>query len=852
MLLFFKRLMLVVTAALLTHSAFGFALLGPRDTWQTSVLGYDPQADGGDLGGPKNLGEEWRWTIPTITYAYDFSFLDYFGTNGVQAIEDAIFLFNREMHNFDALTDDQLRAKPLDTKRIHQTAQALGILDLKSYTMGLLAEQLGMASAERWTWALRASVPVGGGTATNYLVIKRNFDPFTLKPSSYVNGRRLTYRIGVFPATTAANYEDAVEIPIDQAGDGPFMGSTVSAMVGEDLTGVGLRPGEYFSALTQDDIGGLRYIYRQRNVNSEFFPAGTLRDTAAPAIRRVDTNTIIFVQGIDAFSFFSNAFSTNATALLSQFTNLNILSTNIYLTNIVSTQFVITNLATGGPEVHYELPTLISNQDLFLFSERSRTNDAATLRAFYPGLIITRTNSGFERVITETFSLTNAPWLAAGDIGVVTNFSTNLIVTYRYEYANVITNYASAVTDLQLFEVGRAPYSNPNDFLLVTNLTTVRVPKVSGGFYILDRSTNAALISYKLYDQFNQPLLRVTNILTTTNLTLQFTNPLDPGDVRALTIGNAFTNVVYAAYPVLLNAGGESQTVAVLTTNTLVRYNYTFGTNLLVIPPSNGNTNAILETITFTNGGPLRITRSNVFTGLPSGTVLIIDTNSYVLTGQRIENFTLVTNTIISFTNAVTGEFITQNLIYQSNSVVFLANPIIFETPAGPSLRPGVDTIQFVRHPFNDYLDQSGFIATRTYTISAITNGVRYFQTLQRTAGPDIVFAAADLDVTTGAFPNTATRAVIWQTGPNTTASGTGVQINGGPGQIVGGTTITFTKLAPSYFQQNPGLLTEEDAFLALAWGSFDSRTITPRVYPEDITGQLQTLEQLLRLRNAP
>jgi len=42
MLLFLKRLMLVLTAALLAQTAFGFSLLGPRDTWQVSAIGYDP------------------------------------------------------------------------------------------------------------------------------------------------------------------------------------------------------------------------------------------------------------------------------------------------------------------------------------------------------------------------------------------------------------------------------------------------------------------------------------------------------------------------------------------------------------------------------------------------------------------------------------------------------------------------------------------------------------------------------------------------------------------------------------------------------------------------------------------
>src|SRR3954468_21629841 len=157
MLLFLKRFLLVAALALVSQTAFGFALLGPRDTWQINALGYDPQGVGFDLGGPKDLTEEWRWNIPTITYGFSEAFINFFGTNGIAAVEDAISLYNRELTNsLQNLTDAQLRAKPLNAKRVHLTAQSLGLLDLKSEAMGLLAEQLGLASAERWTWAIRA------------------------------------------------------------------------------------------------------------------------------------------------------------------------------------------------------------------------------------------------------------------------------------------------------------------------------------------------------------------------------------------------------------------------------------------------------------------------------------------------------------------------------------------------------------------------------------------------------------------------------------------------------------------------------------------------------------------------
>lgn len=846
----------MTVALALCQTSHGFALLGPHDTWQIAALGYDPQSDDGDLGGPKNLGEEWRWILPRITYAYDPSFIDFFGTNGINAIEEAIFLFNREMtNNFSTMTDAQLQTKPLDTRRIHQTAQALGVLDLKSAAMGMLAEQLGLAGAERWTWALRDRAVVGVNV-TNYLVIKRNFDPFTLRPSSFVNGRRLTYTVSVLPAFFAGGqgtvfYEDAVEFALDQAGDGPFMGSTVSSMVGEDLTGVWLRPGEYFSALTQDDIGGLRYMYRRNNVNLETLPplvAGL--DQTAPAIRVVDTNALTFIPGIDAFTFFLNvSLTNNPGALIPNFTNGLIISTNVSVTNIVSTNFVVTNLIAGGLFTNKSLGLLITNLDLFIFSENSRTNPPPAMQAAWPNLIITSTNSSFVTQVDPVIFLTNSPYGSPGDpLILATNWVTNIVVNYRYTYANVITNYASAVTDLELRDIHRAPWSTPTEFILTTNVTIVRTNMTSGGFYILDRTTNAALVGYAFTDENNVPLLRSTNIFDSSILTLVITNITNPLDFRAFQTVNRFTNVVYAAYPVFLNSFTGQRVVPVVTTNLAVRFDYAFDTNqFFLFPPGNGNTNVILQTIVFTNGGPVRITQENFASNLPTGSILFMDTNQFVLAGPRIETFGLATNIITLFTNAVTGEFITQQLIYQTNSVLFAVYPIVYQSPTTPILRPGVDTMQFVQVPYLDFLNQPASIATNFYNIIAVTNGVQYAQTVRRIATADIVFGTQEA-VSTTPSPIAVLRTISWQQG-NTIINGGGVA-DGGPGQVLPGSVINFNKLSPSWIVQSPGATTEENSILILQWGSFDSETLLPRLYPEDITGQLKTLEDIVLRRN--
>src|SRR5580700_3475220 len=72
-------------------SAWGFALLGPFAPWMVEPLTYRlPNA----IGGPMKMGEGYRWNVPVITYGFDQSFLDYFGTNGVAAVESAIQILN--------------------------------------------------------------------------------------------------------------------------------------------------------------------------------------------------------------------------------------------------------------------------------------------------------------------------------------------------------------------------------------------------------------------------------------------------------------------------------------------------------------------------------------------------------------------------------------------------------------------------------------------------------------------------------------------------------------------------------------------------------------------------------------
>src|SRR4051794_18889468 len=72
-------------------NAGAFVLLGPNnEPYQAPVIGYNPLRFDPVPLGPKNLGEEYRRNTPVMYYTYDANFLDYFGSNGVVAIDQAM------------------------------------------------------------------------------------------------------------------------------------------------------------------------------------------------------------------------------------------------------------------------------------------------------------------------------------------------------------------------------------------------------------------------------------------------------------------------------------------------------------------------------------------------------------------------------------------------------------------------------------------------------------------------------------------------------------------------------------------------------------------------------------------
>lgn len=255
-----SRLQSLAVAGLLagaTLNAGAFAMMGPFAEWMVPRIGYNPPIGGVDFGGPMNLGEKYRWNIPTVYYAYDSSFLQYFGVQGTNAIEQAIAILNAVPPA--SQMSSNLTEFPLSVRRENYEASALNLMDLKSFTLAELLLHLGLAAPERATWTLRSRVELTAPPRVNYTVIRRNFDPVTLNPSSFVNGVLYTYVIQEF---VDPDFADATELQVDPLA---VDSSSVAGMANDIVSSRILAPGQYVTGITRDDAGGLRHIYGKSN-----------------------------------------------------------------------------------------------------------------------------------------------------------------------------------------------------------------------------------------------------------------------------------------------------------------------------------------------------------------------------------------------------------------------------------------------------------------------------------------------------------------------------------------------------------------------------------------------------------
>lgn len=285
-----SKVLVVLATAGIVNSANAFSLLGPLDTWQTTDIGYGLTDADEEIGGPMNLGEEYRWPIQTIYFAFDQSFLNFFGPRGADEIRKAVAIINA-LPKFSKMSSD-LNEFPTDTRRVNYQALALRVYDLKSLALAFMVEQLGLANPNQYVWSLRDRVAIDGG-GFSYQVIIRSFDPITQLYSPYVNNVLQSYVVlDPVPGFTT-QFADAVEIPVDPFATGP---TAVAAFVGQYTSSYG--SGQFYTGLTRDDVAGLRYLYNKQNYNIQGLPDNTVTNASGgggPAWTPVGSGAVVDV-----------------------------------------------------------------------------------------------------------------------------------------------------------------------------------------------------------------------------------------------------------------------------------------------------------------------------------------------------------------------------------------------------------------------------------------------------------------------------------------------------------------------------------------------------------------------------
>ena len=261
------------------------------------------------MGWPVPVKEFYRWNFPELTYAFDASFIRYFGHNGMQAIHNTFRTVN---DYFDPEDGAYSGVSSLDlikeydqhfaTWKFNPSANVGNVTDMQTIVLGLLVNHLGLGNPHRYCYIIRDIVNYTATAAIStgdFHITLRNYDPYTYQPSPIINGVTHSYFIFSNPAYSGAPLVtpttfDAVEYAVSS--DNEF--SAVAAI--RDVINFGGQPwpqvaptvfrtpGVYFGpedsrnkpalnatgavrdqprhTLTFDDAGGLRYLYRTNNI----------------------------------------------------------------------------------------------------------------------------------------------------------------------------------------------------------------------------------------------------------------------------------------------------------------------------------------------------------------------------------------------------------------------------------------------------------------------------------------------------------------------------------------------------------------------------------------------------------
>jgi hypothetical protein len=703
---FWMALVLLTAAG---RQAQAFSLLGPSPAaggatnpalaWQTAAgdpaqprtpafnIGYNHF--GTDIGGPVNLGEEYRWNVPVITYAFDKSFLDYFGSNGVAAVEAAIKVFN-DLPPVSQFSSNLVEF-PLNTTRVNFRAQQLTLLDLKSVTMGALMEQLGLAEPERFAWTLRDRriITVGGVDFTNYFVIQRNFDPVTLNPTPYVNNVLYNYIIREFAAGQRAtvDHAEAIEVPVQDP----------STLAFSSVAGRNVAFGNFFMGLTRDDVGGLRYLYRTNNVNVENF----LPDVQV-AVTNVDTT--LFLTNFDLGTLLRDTIDTTntPTVVSNRYPGLNITSissspTQVLVTNI-TTMFVDFPAQTV-PTALSSFPTGIVARPVFV---TNITPVIVTNFTYTYDNIVTNTNTTLvprgpftdnefiHRFVQVSLSPNFSP--STGTLGV----NPNTLVTNVAFFAGGVSNFPNAYVYIRPvntldFRFLAPQFTNVStntntivrtfgDLFAFTNETAMQALQTEDLSLLVERSRGTLLTPAQLLaiPGYTNLLITRTNIRVTNVMVTNFVN-IGAGTLMVVTnaISNVFDytfgNVVTTRFST--NALVRRQTVDVIPNPFVGPATNLFITNL--VAAANVVTNGIVGEFYVV---PTNLAGFNIVAPLFTN---VGEATNFIFTNLSTTNPAAFTNTS-GFSNVVTMDLGLFSEVVSSNSPAAVLGAIAAAFPNQP------------------------------------------------------------------------------------------------------------------------------------------------------------------------
>ena len=133
-----------------------------------------------DMGAPQPIKEFYRWNIPYLTYSFDASFVQYFGLDGMAAVNEAVnvvynFFSNSQYSGVSSL--DLAREGFLSNYNSHAvnvTAQNRQIIDIKSLVLGMLVNHLGLGNPHRYAYSIYGTNVSSSGNQVNFNVVNRN------------------------------------------------------------------------------------------------------------------------------------------------------------------------------------------------------------------------------------------------------------------------------------------------------------------------------------------------------------------------------------------------------------------------------------------------------------------------------------------------------------------------------------------------------------------------------------------------------------------------------------------------------------------------------------------------------